>query len=78
MAPITTYTERIANRVEAAMSERGINLHQMSVRAHIPRTTLRNQLAGAAQFKVEQLFRVCQVLGVELSDMLRELDEDAA
>lgn len=74
MAPNTTRTERIANRVEAERNAQGITLHGLSERAHIPRTTLRNQLAGAAEFKVEQLFRVCQVLGFTPSELLRDIE----
>ena len=56
------------------MNAKGMTLYRLSERAHIPRTTLRNQLAAAAEFKVEQLFRVCEVLGIVTSELLRDVD----
>ena len=56
------------------MHSQGMSLYRLSERAHIPRTTLRNQLAAAAEFKVEQLFKVCEALGLTMSELLRDVD----
>lgn len=78
MAVNVNHADRIAGRVEAAMKECGITLYQLASRAAIPRTTLGHCLAGTAGWKVEHLFRIGEVLGFRPSELLADVEKEAA
>lgn len=71
-----TYTKSVAESVTELMKDAGENLHSLSTKTGIPRTTLRRRVEGFKSFSVDELASVAQVFGVRVETLLPS--DDAA
>lgn len=76
MALRATQTAALARRVEQAMEAAGLTPYKLAERAIMPRTTLLHCLAGSMDFKLEQLYRISEVLGFSPAEMLAEIEAE--
>lgn len=76
MALRATQTAALARRVEQEMKAAGLTPYKLAERAIMPRTTLLHCLAGSMDFKLEQLYRIADVLGFSLAGVLAEIEAE--
>ena len=73
-----TETAQIARRVEQARRTKEVTEVALSDATGTPRSTLKRQLAGLADFKVIQLLRISRHLGVSVGSLLTGVSDEAA
>lgn len=67
-----------AEKVAAAIEASGLSVATVAERAHLPRVTLIRRLAGAPSFRIDELERIAEVLGVATISLMASATEDAA
>lgn len=64
------FRERVAAEVRAEIGRQGVTASSVSERADISRSALSRKLCGAADFTLEELVRVADVLNVPASALV--------
>ena len=62
-------------RVYDLMAERGMTLNQLAKRSSVSPSTLRNTKRRGGELKVETIERICDALGITLSDFFAQQDD---
>ena len=55
-------------RVNDLLAERNMTLHQLAVISNISPSTLRNTKRREGQLKIDTIERICEALGISLSE----------
>jgi DNA-binding Xre family transcriptional regulator len=64
--------ERVADEVRAHMARQKLSAAKLSATVGIPKATLSRKLNGKTPFLVDELMSICDVLDVDMTDLLRD------
>jgi DNA-binding Xre family transcriptional regulator len=68
--------KRVKSNLKAILEERGMSIRQLSEKTGLPFETLRRLYNDETkQYQRETIGRICEVLEIELSDLLVLIDE---
>lgn len=69
---MNTTTERVADRVKAAMADRGETRVSLARKARMDRHALARRIEDPDQFRLGELERVAKALGLRVSELVDE------
>jgi DNA-binding Xre family transcriptional regulator len=73
---VPTMGKRVKSNLKAILDERGMSIRQLSEKTGLPFETLRRLYNDETkQYQRETIGRICEVLEIELSDLLVLIDE---
>ena len=65
-------------RVNDLLAERNMTLHQLAVISNISPSTLRNTKRREGQLKIDTIERICEALGISLSEFFSTVEPVAS